>query len=150
MADFGTIAAVLNNIKVATDIAKAIRESDHSIERAELKLKLAEMISALADAKIEVTDVQQLISEKERQIAELEEAFQTKDALVKRFDAYYHVDSDGAPTGEPFCMSCWQVKHKKFNLQQLVSDRYVRVCVACGNQYSSRLAGIIVPGQDDV
>lgn len=147
MADLGTITAVLNSIKVATDIAKALRESDLSIERAELKLRLAEMIGALADAKIEVTDVQQLLGEKDREISELQEAFQSKDSLAKRYDAYYDADATGNPVGEPFCMSCWQVRHKKYNLQSQAGDRQIRVCVSCGAKYTSRLAATIVPGQ---
>ena len=143
MPDLATIGAVLGNIKIATEIAKALRESDLSIERAELKLKLAEMISALADAKLEITDVEQLLLEKDRRLVELEEAFQSKDAFVKQYDAYYHVDSNGNPAGEPFCMSCWQIKHKKFNLHQQAGNRGVMVCAACGNTFSSRLAGSI-------
>ena len=88
MADLATITAILGNLKIATDIAKAIRDSNLSIERAELKLKLAEMISALADAKIEVTDVQELLRDKERELSELKAAFESKDDLVKRYDGY--------------------------------------------------------------
>lgn len=68
MPDPVTITAILGNLKVAIDIAKAIRSSDVSIERAELKLRLAEMIGALADAKIEVIEVQELLAEKDKQL----------------------------------------------------------------------------------
>jgi hypothetical protein len=54
-----TIGALLTSLKAATDIAKFIRGSDLSIERAELKLKLAELVEALANAKLEAADVQQ-------------------------------------------------------------------------------------------
>ncbi len=146
MADLATITAILSNIKVATDIAEALRESDLSIERAELKLKLAEMIGALADAKIEITEIQDLLAAKDRQIAELEDAFQSKDAMVKRYDAYYAVDEQGNPTGEPFCARCWQVKHKKYNLHYDAKDRIVKVCISCGNNYEARMAQDICPG----
>ena len=52
MPDIATIAAALNSLKTATDIVKFIRESDLSIERAELKLKLADLVGALAEAKL--------------------------------------------------------------------------------------------------
>ena len=48
MPDITTIAAVLNSLKAATDIAKFLRESDLSLERAELKLKLADLAACRA------------------------------------------------------------------------------------------------------
>ena len=79
MPDIATIGAVLSSLKTATDIAKFLRESDLSLERAELKLKIAELVGALADAKIELTEVQEALSAKDKHIAELENAFQSKD-----------------------------------------------------------------------
>ena len=145
MSDFGTITAVLSNIKVATDIAKALRESDISIERAELRLKLAEMIGALADAKMEIIDIQQLLTEKESQLAALEEAFQSKDSLLKRYDAYYLADSKGDPIGAAFCMNCWQIRHKKYNLHYTASDVHTKVCGACNTKYDGRMTADIAP-----
>ena len=46
MPDISAITAVLGSLKTATEIAKFIRESDVSIERAELKLKVADLIGA--------------------------------------------------------------------------------------------------------
>ena len=52
MPDFSAIGAVLGSLKTATEIAKFIRESDFSIERAEMKMKVADLIGALADVKL--------------------------------------------------------------------------------------------------
>ena len=57
--DLTAVSTLLGSIKTATEIAKLIKDSDVSLEKAETKLKLAELISALADAKIKVTAVQQ-------------------------------------------------------------------------------------------
>jgi len=149
MADLATITAILNNLKVAIDIAKALRDSDISIERAELKLRLAEMIGALADAKIEVTNIQQLLADKEHELTELKDAFQSKDALVKRYDGYYHMDENGNAVGEPYCISCWQTKHKRYNLQYLAGDRTIKQCVSCSSKFNARLASNITPGETD-
>jgi hypothetical protein len=77
-----------------------------------LKLKLADLISALAEAKIELTEVQETIAQKDKRIAELEEALQSSDSLVRRYDAYYHTDENGQPIGIPFCLRCWENDHK--------------------------------------
>jgi hypothetical protein len=62
MPAIASIAAILSSIKTATDIAKFLRESDLSLQRAELKLKLADLVSALAEAKIELTEIQETLS----------------------------------------------------------------------------------------
>lgn len=149
MADLATITTILGNIKIATDIAKAIRDTDVAIERAELRLRLAEMIGALADAKIEVTEVQELLRDKEHELRELKDAFESKDELVKRYDGYYVKDENGQAVGEPYCVSCWQTKHKRFNLQYVAGDRQLKACVSCGSKYNSRLAQNLAPGQAD-
>lgn len=46
MPDIITFAAFLGSIKTATEIAKAIKLSDSSLEKAELKLKIAELIES--------------------------------------------------------------------------------------------------------
>ena len=145
MTDLATVTAVLSNIKLATDIAKALRQSDVAIEKAELKLKLAEMIGALADAKLEVTDIQELLVAKERHISELEEAFQSKDSLVRHGDAFYAIDGSGLPIGEAFCAHCWQVKHKKYTLHYEARDHFVKICLSCNKKYSARQVHNLAP-----
>ena len=149
MPDIATIGAVLSSLKAATDIARFLRESDLSLEKAELTLKLADLISALAEAKIELTEVQETIARKDKRIAELEEAFQSKDSLVRRYDAYYHTDENGQPIGVPFCLRCWENDHKKRQLVRDAKDRFSRVCTSCGHRYEKRLAGEIYPPKEE-
>lgn len=149
MPDIATIAAALNSLKTATDIAKFLRESDLSLERAELKLKLADLVGALADAKIELIEVQEALSEKDKKIAELEEAFQSKDALVRRYDAYYQIDEGGNPIGLAYCLRCWENDHKKRQLVHDAKDRFTCVCTACGHRYEGRLASEIQPPKEE-
>lgn len=62
MPDLATIGAALSSLKTATDIVKFLRSSDLSLERAELKL--ADLLSSLADAKIELIEGQDTLAEK--------------------------------------------------------------------------------------
>ena len=68
MTDISSITSILESIKTATDIARFFKETTTSLEKAETKLKLADLISALADAKIETAEIQSLISEKDEEI----------------------------------------------------------------------------------
>jgi hypothetical protein len=140
MVDIALISTALNSLKAATDIAKFLRESDLSLERAELKLKLADLISALADAKIQVVEIQEALQEKDKRIEELEDAFQAKDTLVRRYDAYYTINADGQPVGVPFCLRCWENDHKKRQLVHDAEARHRSICTTCGHRYESRLA----------
>ena len=65
------IGSILSSIKTATDIAKFINDSNISLEQADHRLKLAELISTLANAKIEIADIQELILEKDEEIKSL-------------------------------------------------------------------------------
>lgn len=143
MPDITTIGAALSSLKTATDIVKFLRESDLSLERAELKLKLADLLSSLADAKIELVEVQEALAEKDKQIAELEDAFHNKDSLVRRYDAYYTINGNGEPTGVPYCLRCWENEHKKRQLVHDSKEYRIKVCTSCGHRYEGRQAGEI-------
>lgn len=145
MTDLATIGAALTSLKTATDIVKFLRESDLSLERAEFKLKLADLLCSLADAKVELVEVQETLVEKDKRIAELEEAFQSKDSLVRRYDAYYTANEIGEPIGVPYCLRCWENEHKKRQLVHESKNYRIRVCTSCGHQYEGRLAGEIQP-----
>jgi hypothetical protein len=148
MPDMATITAVLGNLKTATDIARFIRESDASIERAEVKLKIADLISALADVKIELVALQEAFTEKERRLKELEEAFQEKGRMVRRYDAYYQADEEGEPAGVPFCLRCWENDHKRRQLVHDAKEYRLRVCTGCGHRYEGRLTSDIPKKQE--
>lgn len=145
MPDIAAIGAVLNSLKTATDIAKFIRESDLSLERAELKLKVADLVGALADVKLELVELQEEFAAKEQRIKDLEDAFQAKNSLVRRYDAYYRADADGNPIGVPYCLRCWETDHKQRQLVHDAKEYRARICTSCGHRYEGRLADEIRP-----
>jgi hypothetical protein len=145
MPDIATISAALSSIKTATDIAKFLRESDLSLEKAELKLKLADLVVALADAKMDLVNLQDDLAEKDKKIAELTSAFESKESLVRHGDGYYATNSEGNPTGKPFCLRCWENDHKQRQLVQSPKDHFLRLCASCGQQYDGRSVSEIRP-----
>lgn len=138
MPDIATIATALSSLKTATEITKLLRESDLSFERAELKLKLADLIEALADAKTELLELQDVVSQKDKKILELEAAFQTDKLLVRQYDAYYETDESGKPNGIPYCLRCWENDHRRRQLVDDAKDHFLHVCTSCGHRYSAR------------
>ena len=148
MPDLATISAALGSIKTATEIAKYFRESDFNLEKAELKLKLADLVSALAEVKMELVEVQDEMIQKDKIIAELREALETKDDLVRRYDAYYKKDEEGNPIGVPYCLRCWEVEHKMRQLVHDPKDYRTRICTGCGQRYEGRMSSEILPKKE--
>jgi hypothetical protein len=143
--DIAAITAVLSSLRTATDIAKLLRETDLSLEKADLKLKLADLVGSLADAKMQLSEIQELLGDRDKRIKELEEAFQSKHRLVRVRDAYYRLDDQDRPSGEPHCIRCWDVDHKQYKLQYDAKDRFVKVCPACKHRHEGRMAIRIDP-----
>lgn len=125
--DIAAIGSLLGSLKTATDIAKYIRESDISLEKAEAKLKLAELVSALADVKIEAAEVQQAILERDELIRTLKAEAQLRVDLIWKQPCYVLANAQGKE--EPYCQNCYDSEQK---LSRLHTDELgyfeCRVC----------------------
>ena len=131
--DFTAVTAVLGSIKTATDIAKLIKDSDLSLEKAETKLKLADLIGTLADAKLEVVGVQQTLAEAEARIRDLENELKTRKMLRWKDPAYW-LDSEHGEDG-PFCQKCYDTDTNLVRLQGNGQGWFE--CKACKSSYET-------------
>jgi hypothetical protein len=129
--DIPTIAAVLTSIKSATDIAKLLKDTDLSLEKAEVKLKLSDLYGTLADAKMQIADVQDLLREKDTKIRELEESLAVKAKLA--YEAPYYWSVQGDKKDGPFCQQCYDAGGKLIRLQQGVVGSWS--CKTCGKSF---------------
>ena len=134
MPDLITIgAATLASIKTAADIAKYIKESNTSLEEAEIKLKLADLISALADARVEFAEIQHLVLDKDLQIKELQEKLNKQKNMLWDSPYYWHVDDKGEKDG-PYCQHCHD-KDGAYSRLQGTGDGYWH-CTVCDNSFT--------------
>jgi hypothetical protein len=136
MTDMASITAVLSSIKTATDIAKALSTLGPSLEAAEHKMKIAELMELLAQTKIETIALQESMSEKEGEISRLQDALSLKVEIVKAGDAYFRKNSKGRPFGEPFCLRCWEADKKLFHLVHSPAGSDVFACSICRSEYA--------------
>jgi hypothetical protein len=134
MSDIATIGAVVSSVKTAVEIAKTIKDLDTKVQQAELKLKVADLLGALADAKIAATELQDLLVKKDEEIGELRKSIAIKGDVVRSGDAYYMKGKSGAAAGEPYCARCWEVEGKLFHLVRHPM-RPDRVCPVCKTMY---------------
>lgn len=126
-----SVTAILGSIKTATDIAKIIKDSDLSLEKAETKLKLANLIDSLADAKLKIINVQEVLLEAEARIRELEQQMNVRQRLEWREPFYWRTTETG--TDGPFCQKCYDVESSLVRLQGDGNGYYE--CRACKSSY---------------
>jgi hypothetical protein len=129
--DVTSLTTLLGSIKTAADIAKLIKDSGVTLEQAEVKLKLAELISALADAKMETAEIQANIAARDDKIRELEKAATIRGA-VKYQDPAYWLTSAAGEDG-PYCQHCYDSDSKLVRLQDELNGAWG--CRVCKNQF---------------
>lgn len=134
MPDIATITAALSGIKTATEIATILRSSDASLAAAEQKAKLADLVSALADVKIELASVRELLLEKDQEIKALSESFKTRGSLEYRKP--YYVLVEGEEEDGPFCQQCYDNGGKLIRLQG--EETHYWRCRTCHASYQGR------------
>jgi len=132
--DFAAVTAALGSLRTATDIAKFIRESDLSLDKAETKLKLAELIIAIADAKLDVVNVQEKLAAAETQIKSLEADLQVK-GEIRWEEPLYWLEHQSGIDG-PFCQHCYDNGRKLVRLQGNGEGWYE--CKVCKNSYETK------------
>src|SRR5690606_35084259 len=103
--DITAVGALLSSLNTAADIAKFIRTSDRTIEKAETKLKLAELVSTLADVKLAAAEIQQALLERDERIRSLEGEAKIRASLVWRQPCYWI--SNDESVSEPYCQACY-------------------------------------------
>jgi RNA-splicing ligase RtcB len=127
-----TISAILSSVKTATDIAKLIKDSNTSLEEAEVKLKMADLISTLADIKIELSEVQISQRTKEEKILELEKLLSKKEKVTFNNGVYW-MEGDEVP----FCQVCFEKDAKYHHLRSGFNSNRSPIyhCMICNNKY---------------
>ena len=141
--DLTSITAALTGIKSATDIAKMIKNSGASIEAAEIKFKLAELIDSLADSKIEIANIKELVLEKETEIQKLNAQLKTKENVIWENPYYFRQLSSGQKDG-PFCQRCYDSENKLIRLHSPNNNGFWQ-CKECKNDFKDSSAKRIQP-----
>lgn len=122
------VAEYVAGLKAAWDVAKALKVATDAIDDAHIKLQMAELISALADAKIEA-------AENTDRIAELERKLKSKSTLVFENGMYYKLLDDESRDG-PFCATCFDSQSKEIRLQHTPGGTFGNYnCYVCSGSF---------------
>jgi len=81
--DIAAIIAAISHLTTATDVVRYLRDAEQVFKTADLKLRIADLVDALANAKLALTDVQELLSANDEEIKRLREALKLKGEVVR-------------------------------------------------------------------
>ncbi|WP_153002691.1 hypothetical protein [Sphingomonas endophytica] len=130
------IVAGIGAVSSALSIAQTLRGIDKSYGDATYKAQLAELIVALADAKLAMAEAKENLASKDKEIERLTLAFSTKSSLVAGEGGYnYLADANGNAIGYPVCPKCEQVYGRIMQTKEHEHSGKAR-CPACSDIYS--------------
>jgi hypothetical protein len=106
--DFDMVVA---SLKSAADIARVLIAAEGTFDKAELKLKLADLMVALAEARTQAAGMQDSISSMADELADAKKKLAFAGTMV--YEAPYYLNmADGQRDG-PYCASCWDGRGKQ-------------------------------------
>ena len=127
------LSLLLTQTKTAVDLAKFIKNSSDTLDKSGQKLKLAELIEALADIKMETAEIKSLIIEKDEKIQSLESQLKLKNDLVYEAPFYWINNIENDREG-PFCQKCYDENQKLIRLQA-IENNDVWDCFSCRSSF---------------
>lgn len=134
MVDLTSIVAALSAVEQGLNILKTLRGVNFELEKSELKLQMAEVMSALADAKIGLTSSREQIADLEKEIARLT-AFAAKRLRIVG-GMYLEIDNDDKVVDGPFCSRCHDVDKKFVRVVETpIGQRGMGHCPQCKTPY---------------
>lgn len=110
------IAVAVGSVKSAIEIAKLLKDSADSFDKAEVKLQLAELIGSLADAKMQIAEIQEALIESDKEKKELIDKLNLKENLTYEKPYYFKKINEQEKDG-PFCQLCYDKNSQLIRLQ---------------------------------
>lgn len=126
MTDPASISFGLQALKTATGIVKSLREVDRSLETAEYKMRLADLMEALSEAKTRLIDAQEVNNELRDRIKELETIRDLRTEIILENNVYFPVNEEVSGYGKgPWCSKCFETTAKLISLHHKVSSAVI-------------------------
>ena len=129
--EISSTVTILGAISKAIEIVNGIRNSKNPPGKAEMELQFATALSALVDAKLEISNVLQQLQEKEQQINDLKEQISVKGNT--QFETPFYWIIDGSRRDGPYCQACYDEQNKYIRLYNYGENWWQ--CKTCKNTY---------------
>lgn len=125
------IAGALAALKAAIDGGRALYDTSKAWSEADLKLRIADLINALTDARVTISDLHEELRQRERELQEERDRRRQIDELAFEAPFYWRL-SEGKRDG-PFCQRCRDADSKAVRLIDWKRGRWK--CAACDTFY---------------
>jgi len=129
-------------VKAGADLLRGVLTAEKALSEAEWKLKLADAISLLADARMAIVDAGDKTVELQKEIDRLNGALACKDAVVRFNGMYYRKAEDGMPVGEAYCSHCFEVEGRLVHVIRN-TGKFIAPCPRCKAEYDKRMTAAI-------
>jgi uncharacterized coiled-coil protein SlyX len=127
---------IVTNLSTAISLAKRLREISKNIEEAEFKNVLAELMSELADAKLDAASLKEKLAALMEENLNLKSHFESaaKSALNPpsgtKHGLYYWEDDESL-----YCTACWDSKSAKSRVTSINRAGIKWLCPVCKAYY---------------
>lgn len=122
------IAGAISAVGASISLVKEIRGIDVDVDKAELKLKIADLATSLSDAKLALVEVREQVQAQEAQLADMRALLNQRETKTVEFNGKrYFLGVNGLPAGAPLCPVC----ERKGLFLQIAQDRSKGVSGAC-------------------
>lgn len=141
------IRVAIDSLKVGTDIVRGVYAAQNALSEAELKLKMADLIVMLADARVALVSANDKVTESQAENETLRAMLETRAEVVQHLDAMYELNEHGEPTGSPYCIGCYESHFRLRHLTRVMRGMFIAEmrCPHCSNSFSSAHAPILGP-----
>ena len=132
------IAAAYTAVTSGLGALRTVVDAHYELDKADLKMKMAEAISALSEAKIAMNELQERISTLETENARIiREIDAAKDLVEGGAGLLFETDSDGKEIGYPYCPVCYKDHAKLYRLSKdRTKQRGSFKCPKCKSDFS--------------
>jgi len=99
------IATTYTSLKHAVDVAQGLKGVKDLMDNADVKLQIADLLSALADTKADLAEIKTQMIDKDRLIAELQDKLNVEETVYYE-EPFYWKDLGNDKREGPFCQRC--------------------------------------------
>ncbi|OWJ91100.1 hypothetical protein B6S59_25345 [Pseudomonas sp. A46] len=130
---------VMALIQQALDASTKLRELSKKVGDAEFKMLLADLHSALADAKLESNELKMRLASAQDEVLTLQQLLAQREQSKPTYtdEGLYSFDGEGR-----FCTGCWDVHQRKVRLAAVPEDFHFAgkwQCPACNAHYGGEM-----------
>jgi len=131
------VAGAISAVTAAIGFARELNGVDVQLDQASLKLKIAELTTSLADAKLGLVDIAEQLRAKDAELASLRQQIQYRAENLVDHKGFRYQAEDGKPKGLPYCPVC----ESKGLYVRVAQDRsvngYPYKCPNCKSNYGN-------------